>query len=135
MPDTSLQHSPIPTYSLTERDCRWALARTFMEHKGLDALLVLGDHEDAGPTPFSFDSGRQYSPFKTAFILRSPLLRLEYGQFEWSRIVCRVRDGDVGLDQRKRRHCPVAKVQQAAANQAHQPPVWRRCHTSTGRAP
>ncbi|WP_236787838.1 hypothetical protein [Amycolatopsis sp. GM8] len=38
----------LPTYSLTERDRRWTLARTFMEQEGLDALLVVGEHEDSG---------------------------------------------------------------------------------------
>ena len=56
MTDTPLQHSSVPTYSLAERDRRWTLARMFMERRGLDALLILGEHEDAGPAPFSFDS-------------------------------------------------------------------------------
>ena len=48
--------SDVPTYSPAERDRRWALARTFMERHGLDALLVFGEHEDAGPAPFCFDA-------------------------------------------------------------------------------
>ena len=46
----------VPGYSLAERDRRWALANAFMEQRELDALLVYGEHEDAGPTPFYFDT-------------------------------------------------------------------------------
>jgi Xaa-Pro aminopeptidase len=46
----------VPTYSLAERDRRWNLARSFMDRAGLDALLVFGEHEDAGPAPFCFDT-------------------------------------------------------------------------------
>ncbi|MUL78865.1 M24 family metallopeptidase [Mycolicibacterium sp. CBMA 226] len=45
-----------PTYSLTERDRRWNLARQFMHDHGVDALLVFGEHEDAGPAPFAYDT-------------------------------------------------------------------------------
>ncbi|MEO3876595.1 M24 family metallopeptidase [Nonomuraea sp. B12E4] len=45
----------VPTFSLAERDRRWDLARAFMEGEGLDALLVFGEHEDAGPAPFAYD--------------------------------------------------------------------------------
>ena len=45
-----------PTFSMAERDRRWDLARGFMAHEGLDALLVFGEHEDAGPAPFAFDT-------------------------------------------------------------------------------
>ncbi len=46
----------VPTFSAAERDRRWGLARAFMEREGLDALLVFGEHEDAGPAPFAFDT-------------------------------------------------------------------------------
>lgn len=46
----------VPTYSPAERARRWTLARTFMDREGLDAPLVFGEHEDAGPAPFSFDT-------------------------------------------------------------------------------
>jgi hypothetical protein len=46
-------------------------------------------------------------------------LRLEHRQLERPGVGRRVRDGVVGPAQRKRRHCPVAEVQQTAANQAH----------------
>lgn len=46
----------VPTFSMAERDRRWDLARRFMAHEGLDALLVFGEHEDAGPAPFAFDT-------------------------------------------------------------------------------
>lgn len=45
-----------PTYSMAERDRRWNLARSFMDHQGVDALLVFGEHEDAGPAPVNFDT-------------------------------------------------------------------------------
>ena len=45
----------VPTYSPAERDRRWNLARKFMEAENLDALLVFGEHEDAGPGPAAFD--------------------------------------------------------------------------------
>ncbi len=45
-----------PQFSSAERDRRWALARRFMDREGLDALLVFGEHEDAGPAPFCFDA-------------------------------------------------------------------------------
>lgn len=51
---TALDETPV--YSIAERERRWDLARTFMERKGLDALLVYGEHEDAGPAPFAYDS-------------------------------------------------------------------------------
>ncbi|OBB96534.1 M24 family metallopeptidase [Mycobacterium sp. 852002-40037_SCH5390672] len=46
----------VPTFSIAERDRRWNLARDFMRREGLDALLVFGEHEDAGPAPFAFDT-------------------------------------------------------------------------------
>ncbi|MFI5718067.1 M24 family metallopeptidase [Nocardia sp. NPDC051750] len=41
---------------MAERDRRWNLARAFMRREGLDALLVFGEHEDAGPAPFAYDT-------------------------------------------------------------------------------
>lgn len=46
----------VPTFSMAERDRRWGLARAFMASEGLDALLVFGEHEDAGPAPFAYDT-------------------------------------------------------------------------------
>ena len=46
----------LPTYSTAERDRRWQLARTFMDREGLDALIVYGEHEDAGPAAFNLDT-------------------------------------------------------------------------------
>ncbi|MEV8506133.1 M24 family peptidase [Actinoplanes sp. NPDC051475] len=46
----------IPVFSIAERDRRWDLARTFMTREGLDALLVFGEHEDAGPAPVAYDT-------------------------------------------------------------------------------
>lgn len=46
----------VPMFSLAERDRRWDLARSFMDREGLDALLVFGEHEDAGPAPFCLDT-------------------------------------------------------------------------------
>ncbi|MFH8446358.1 M24 family metallopeptidase [Streptomyces sp. NPDC018026] len=46
----------VPTFSMAERDRRWDLARAFMEREGIDALLVFGEHEDAGPAPFAYDT-------------------------------------------------------------------------------
>ncbi|WP_433444843.1 M24 family metallopeptidase [Nonomuraea sp. CA-141351] len=45
----------VPTFSTAERDRRWDVARAFMKSEGLDALLVFGEHEDAGPAPFAYD--------------------------------------------------------------------------------
>lgn len=56
MPAITGQYSDIPTYSLAERDRRWSLARTFMDREDLDALIVFGEHEDAGAAPFCFDT-------------------------------------------------------------------------------
>ncbi|MEW2574426.1 M24 family metallopeptidase [Streptomyces sp. NPDC047070] len=46
----------IPVFSTIERDRRWNLARDFMTREGLDALLVFGEHEDAGPAPVAYDT-------------------------------------------------------------------------------
>jgi len=56
MPTNTTQFSPIPTFFLPERDRRWNLARMFMESNGLDAILVIGEHEDAGPANYSYDT-------------------------------------------------------------------------------
>jgi Xaa-Pro aminopeptidase len=45
-----------PTYSLAERDRRWALARQLMDAEGVDALLICGDREGTGPAPFAPDT-------------------------------------------------------------------------------
>ena len=55
MTDRSL-HSAVPIFSLAERDRRWNVARAFMNRERLDALLVFGEHEDAGPAPVCFDT-------------------------------------------------------------------------------
>ncbi len=62
-------------------------------------------------------------------------LRLEHRQLERPGVGGRVRDGVVGPVQGKRRHCPVAEVQQPRREPRPSTPVWRRCHTSTARAP
>ncbi|MEV4129361.1 M24 family metallopeptidase [Nocardia sp. NPDC049707] len=49
-------NAAVPSYSSAERDRRWNLAREFMQREGLDALLVHGEHEDAGPAPFAYDT-------------------------------------------------------------------------------
>lgn len=41
---------------MVERDRRWDLLRTFMKREGLDAMLIFGEHEDAGPAPFAYDT-------------------------------------------------------------------------------
>ncbi|WP_258342223.1 M24 family metallopeptidase [Saccharopolyspora gregorii] len=46
----------LPVFSTIERDRRWNLAREFMAREGLDALLVFGEHEDAGPAPVAYDT-------------------------------------------------------------------------------
>ncbi|MBY8857433.1 M24 family metallopeptidase [Nocardia sp. CA2R105] len=46
----------VPVFSTAERDRRWSLARNFMADEGLDALLVFGEHEDAGPAPVAYDT-------------------------------------------------------------------------------
>jgi len=45
-----------PQYSLAERDRRWAIAREIMNDEGIDALIVYGEHELAGPAPFAPDT-------------------------------------------------------------------------------
>ncbi|MGO1286306.1 MAG: M24 family metallopeptidase [Brachybacterium sp.] len=51
-----LRRAAVPTYSDAERDRRWSLLHAFMHRRGLDALLVVGEHEDAGPAPFAYDT-------------------------------------------------------------------------------
>ncbi|WP_432832854.1 M24 family metallopeptidase [Dactylosporangium sp. CA-092794] len=46
----------VPVFSLAERERRWNLARSFMHDQNIDALLVIGEHEDAGPAPFRLDT-------------------------------------------------------------------------------
>lgn len=46
----------VPKFTLAERDRRWDLARAFMMREGLDALLVYGEHEDAGASQFNPDT-------------------------------------------------------------------------------
>lgn len=46
----------VPVFSVAERDRRWDLARSFMDDEGVDALLVFGEHEDAGPAPVAYDT-------------------------------------------------------------------------------
>jgi Xaa-Pro aminopeptidase len=46
----------VPSYSLRERDRRWGLARSFLESESLDAILVFGEHEDAGSAPMCLDT-------------------------------------------------------------------------------
>lgn len=48
--------TPMPTYSLAERDRRWTMARDLMLAEGLDALLVYGEHEDVPAGPFAIDN-------------------------------------------------------------------------------
>ncbi len=51
-----MSDSPVPTYSMAERNRRWDLLRAFMRREGFDAMLVVGEHEDAGPAPFAYDA-------------------------------------------------------------------------------
>ncbi len=44
----------VPARTTTERDRCRTLIRRFMNREGLDALLVFGEHEDAGPAPVSY---------------------------------------------------------------------------------
>ncbi|MEV5504127.1 M24 family metallopeptidase [Nonomuraea fuscirosea] len=45
-----------PALSTAERDRRWDLTRAVMAREGLDALLVFGEHEDAGPAQVAYDT-------------------------------------------------------------------------------
>ncbi|PRX96535.1 M24 family metallopeptidase [Allonocardiopsis opalescens] len=51
-----MNETAVPTLSPAERDRRWDLARALMAREGLDALLVFGEHEDAGPAPVAYDT-------------------------------------------------------------------------------
>ncbi|MFD4636951.1 M24 family metallopeptidase [Lentzea sp. NPDC058436] len=46
----------VPTLSMAERNRRWDLARSFMAREGVEALLVFGEHEDAGPAAVAYDT-------------------------------------------------------------------------------
>ena len=46
----------VPVYSLTERDRRWALARTLMAAEDVGALIAYGGHECAGAGRFAPDA-------------------------------------------------------------------------------
>jgi len=46
----------VPTYSLAERDRRWALARELMAAEGVDALIVYGEREMVQPAPYAHDA-------------------------------------------------------------------------------
>ena len=46
----------VPAYSLAERDRRWAIGRAVMADEDVDALIVYGEHELAGPMPFAPDA-------------------------------------------------------------------------------
>jgi len=46
----------VPAYSLAERDRRWAIGRAVMDDADVDALIVYGEHELAGPMPFAPDA-------------------------------------------------------------------------------
>ncbi len=50
----NIQLNP-PTYSQAERDRRWNLARKFMDENGLEAMLIVGEHEDSGPANYPYD--------------------------------------------------------------------------------
>jgi Xaa-Pro aminopeptidase len=54
--ETSVNDTAVPTLSLAERDRRWELARGLMEREDLDALIVFGEHEDAGPAQVAYDA-------------------------------------------------------------------------------
>ncbi|MFJ9371084.1 M24 family metallopeptidase [Nocardia sp. NPDC101769] len=45
-----------PTYSLAERDRRWALARKLMRDQGVEALIAYGEHEAADLAPYAPDA-------------------------------------------------------------------------------
>ncbi len=50
------QFNAIPAFSFAERDRRWALANLFMDNNDLDAMLIVGEHEDSGPVGYSYDT-------------------------------------------------------------------------------
>ncbi|GAA5043122.1 M24 family metallopeptidase [Nocardia callitridis] len=51
-----MNDAEVPVFSIGERDRRWGVAKDFMAREGLDALLVFGEHEDAGPAPVAHDT-------------------------------------------------------------------------------
>ena len=46
----------VPTYSLAERDRRWALARELMAAEEVEALVCYGEHECLEAAPFAPDA-------------------------------------------------------------------------------
>lgn len=46
----------VPAYSLAERDRRWNLVRAWMKEQGVEAIIAFGEHEDAGPAPYTYDN-------------------------------------------------------------------------------
>lgn len=52
----SMAEVKVLSYSPAERERRWNLARNLMQHEGLDALIIYGEHEDAGAAAFDFDT-------------------------------------------------------------------------------
>ncbi|BBZ25808.1 putative peptidase [Mycolicibacterium madagascariense] len=56
MPHHTFGNADVPTFTWAERDRRWDLARAFMAQHGLTALLVYGEHEDAGASQFNVDT-------------------------------------------------------------------------------
>ncbi|VUC35743.1 unnamed protein product [Clonostachys rosea] len=51
-----MTNEALPTYSLAERDRRWSMAKSFMQEQGVDALIIFGEHEDAGPGQYAYDA-------------------------------------------------------------------------------
>ncbi len=51
-----MTRADVPTFSLAERDRRWALANQLMEEQEVDALIVYGDREGAFPASFAPDT-------------------------------------------------------------------------------
>jgi Xaa-Pro aminopeptidase len=51
-----MNDTAVPTLSVAERDRRWELARQLMAREDLDALVVFGEHEDAGPAQVAYDT-------------------------------------------------------------------------------
>lgn len=52
----NMDETAVPCYSPAEQKRRWELARSFLAQEGLDAMIVFGEHEDAGAAPYSFDT-------------------------------------------------------------------------------
>ncbi|MEO3805128.1 hypothetical protein [Nonomuraea sp. B1E8] len=51
-----MNDAEILRFSIAERDRRWRAARSLLDGLGLDALLVFGEHEDAGPAAVAYDT-------------------------------------------------------------------------------